>query len=467
MRTPRSFPRRAIFVPAASVAALLLAISCGRVDRLPSAPAVEAVGTKVLSAAKSDDKKEAKNDDKKGATNDDKKDPKSESGKDEQEGNQVLVVTTPPASAEPGLRFVTQPVVEIDKAKGGLLKTNREVTASLEGTTVQLGGTTTIHATNGVATFTDLKVATAGDYTLKFTAPDAQPARVALHVAGGPPAPPPTATLSVTVSGSAGATGTVVSVPSGVNCGTGGPCSADFGVGTVVTLSATPGANSLLSGWTGCSPTPTGDCQVTVNGPTAVTATFVPATFDLSVTVAGDGGVTSSPAGIACGNSGSVCSAPFANGASVTLTALPNGDLVTVAWSGGACSGTALTCTVTMDAAKSVTATFTTAIPTGATLNIAYGGTGFGTVSTTSGTLSCTPFACSGTFTAGSSVVLSAAWDAATDTFAGWGGVTCNEGSASATCTFTMPASTLNMTATFNMFPFAQDADRASAGGMR
>jgi len=75
----------------------------------------------------------------------------------------------------------------------------------------------------------------------------------------------------------------------------------------------------------------------------------------LSVTKAGAGSgtVTSSPAGINCG---STCSVNFANGTSVTLAATPASGSVFAGWS-GACSGTGA-CTIAMNAAQSVTATF-------------------------------------------------------------------------------------------------------------
>ena len=80
----------------------------------------------------------------------------------------------------------------------------------------------------------------------------------------------------------------------------------------------------------------------------------------LSKAGSGTGGVTSSPAGIDCG---ATCTANFNSGSSVTLTATAAADSIFAGWS-GACTGTT-TCTVTMDAAKSVTATFNlaTSIP--------------------------------------------------------------------------------------------------------
>jgi hypothetical protein len=87
-----------------------------------------------------------------------------------------------------------------------------------------------------------------------------------------------------------------------------------------------------------------------------VTATYtVVGSYTLSVSKAGTGSgtVTSSPAGISCG---STCSASYASGSVVTLTATAAAGSTFAGW-GGACSGTG-TCSVTMTAARSVTATF-------------------------------------------------------------------------------------------------------------
>jgi hypothetical protein len=65
--------------------------------------------------------------------------------------------------------------------------------------------------------------------------------------------------------------------------------------------------------------------------------------------------VTSSPAGILCGND---CSQTYDIGEMVTLTAAAAQGSTFVGMSGGGCSGTQVTCTITMDAAKTVTATF-------------------------------------------------------------------------------------------------------------
>ena len=74
---------------------------------------------------------------------------------------------------------------------------------------------------------------------------------------------------------------------------------------------------------------------------------------------AGSGTVTSSPAGIVCGAS---CSASYASGTVVTLTAAPAAGSTFTGWS-GACTG-AGSCTVTMSAAV-VTASFDQTTPVG------------------------------------------------------------------------------------------------------
>ncbi len=68
----------------------------------------------------------------------------------------------------------------------------------------------------------------------------------------------------------------------------------------------------------------------------------------------GIGTVTSSPSGINCGTT---CSYGFADNTVVTLTAVATAPSIFTGWSGAGCSGTG-TCTVTMNSAKSVSATF-------------------------------------------------------------------------------------------------------------
>ncbi len=81
--------------------------------------------------------------------------------------------------------------------------------------------------------------------------------------------------------------------------------------------------------------------------------------FKLTISKTGSGNVTSAPAGISCGSS---CAADFASGTKVTLTAKADTGASFTSW-GGACSGTAATCDVTVSAAANVSATFSTVAP--------------------------------------------------------------------------------------------------------
>jgi hypothetical protein len=157
----------------------------------------------------------------------------------------------------------------------------------------------------------------------------------------------------LTVSPAGTGTGIVTSSPAGIDCGA--TCQAAYNNGTQVTLTAAPAASSNFTGWSGaCSGT--GSCVVTVDAAKSVTATFALKTYTLTVSKAGmgTGTVTSSPAGIACG---AACSADYDHGTPVMLTAAPDSLTSTfLGWS-GACTGTG-SCAVTVDAARSVTATF-------------------------------------------------------------------------------------------------------------
>jgi hypothetical protein len=86
-----------------------------------------------------------------------------------------------------------------------------------------------------------------------------------------------------------------------------------------------------------------------------------PSTFTISVVRAGSGTgtVTSTPAGITCGTD---CSQAYEVGTPVTLKATVPAGSRFAGWSGG-CTSAATTCTVTLSANLSVTATFTAMSP--------------------------------------------------------------------------------------------------------
>lgn len=159
--------------------------------------------------------------------------------------------------------------------------------------------------------------------------------------------------LSVSISGK----GRVTSSPAGIDCP--GTCSAKFGSRTSVSLSQKADSGWNFDRWGGaCSGS--GGCAVTMDSNKDVSAVFeepvqVPKPrYDLSVAVVGGGTVVSDLGGIACPGA---CVANYEEGTHVVLAPVAGANAVFTGWS-GACSGTSI-CTVTMDGAKSATATFT------------------------------------------------------------------------------------------------------------
>ena len=234
----------------------------------------------------------------------------------------------------------------------------------------------------------------------------------------------PVTTSSYALQVSRVGSGTVTSAPAGINCGS--DCSESYTSGTSITLTATPAAGYTFSGWNGGGCSGNGACTVSMTAARSITATFSAVTYTLSVTRSGSGSVTSAPAGIACGSD---CSEPYASGTSVTLSATPATGYTFGGW-GGACTGTG-GCTVSMTAARSVSATFN-AIPN-YTLSVTRSGSG--SVTSTPAGINCGSD-CSESYASGASVTLSAA-PGSGYIFAGWSGACAGTGSS---CTVSMTA---------------------------
>jgi trimeric autotransporter adhesin len=230
----------------------------------------------------------------------------------------------------------------------------------------------------------------------------------------------------------------VTSSPAGINCG--GDCSESYVSGTMVTLTAAVANGATFTSWSGAAGCTTATtCIVTVTAAQTVTATFAAApTFALTVTKAGagaaNGTVTSSPAGINCGVD---CTETYVGGTMVTLTAAVANGATFTGWSGagaGTCT-TATMCVVTMDAAKSITATFG---QTFALLVSVAGPASSGTVTSAPAGINC-PGDCNETYDSTQMVVLTAT-PAVGSTFTGWSG----------DCAGTMPMCTVTMNAARN-----------------
>ena len=158
----------------------------------------------------------------------------------------------------------------------------------------------------------------------------------------------------LTVTKTGGGTGTVTSSPSGINCG--GVCSYGFSSGAVVTLTATASIGSAFTGWSGACSGMERTCTVRMDAGVSANAAFSSYPLTVTKTGSGTGAVTSSPQGISCG---STCSHEFSSGAVVTLTATADAGSVFTGWSGDTCNGiTNTSCALTMDAGKSISASF-------------------------------------------------------------------------------------------------------------
>lgn len=160
--------------------------------------------------------------------------------------------------------------------------------------------------------------------------------------------------------------GRVQSADGKIDCHpTSSSCSAAYATPTAVMLTPTPDPGSFFFGWTfGCAGT--GPCALTVNQNLVVGARFDIQQLTLSVVNNGNGKVTSpTHSAIDCG---SACSVTVPYDTEVELIATPDKGYLFDGWS-GACSGSATTCKVKLQAAQSVTAAFKEAMLTGISIS--------------------------------------------------------------------------------------------------
>jgi hypothetical protein len=159
---------------------------------------------------------------------------------------------------------------------------------------------------------------------------------------------------TLTVGKSGTGTATVTSSPVGINCGA--TCSATYPNNSIVTLTVSLSPGTTFNGWGGaCAPSGRNlVCIVSMVSNQVVSISTSLVTFPLTVTTAGNGTgtVTSNPAGITCPGT---CAASVVGGTTVTLSANPASGSVFSGFS-GACTGNS--CTIAVNAAASVTATF-------------------------------------------------------------------------------------------------------------
>jgi len=134
-----------------------------------------------------------------------------------------------------------------------------------------------------------------------------------------------------------------------IGSGSVSPSDGSFEEGTVVTLTATPATGWYFESWSGDATGTDLSVNVTMDANKTITATFIeapPVYYTLTTSTDGVGTGSVSPS-----------SGTYAEGTVVTLSAIADAGSVFSSW-GGDASGTNPTTTITMDANKSVVATF-------------------------------------------------------------------------------------------------------------
>ena len=149
--------------------------------------------------------------------------------------------------------------------------------------------------------------------------------------------------LTVTTVGAG--SGNVTSNPPAIDCGV--DCTTSLASGSVVTLTAEADLGSTFAGWGGDASGNANPLAVTMDGSKAITATFTQDEYTLDVSTVGSGSVEKQPN-----------LAAYPSGTAVTLTASADTGWAFAGWSGDA-SGDTNPLSVTMDASKAITATFT------------------------------------------------------------------------------------------------------------
>ena len=170
-----------------------------------------------------------------------------------------------------------------------------------------------------------------------------------------------TYTLTVT---NPGVGGRITSSDGFISCGNGAvSCSKTYNSGVTVTLNTTPAAGYTNGTWGGnCTGSSANPCSLTMNAAKSVSATFTLNTYSLAITSPGaTGNISGGTAGhpINCGNGGSDCSGTYTSGTAFSLTATPASGYSAGTWGGNCTGSSANPCSLTMNAAKSVSATFT------------------------------------------------------------------------------------------------------------
>ena len=161
-----------------------------------------------------------------------------------------------------------------------------------------------------------------------------------------------TDTFALHVSKTGLGTGIVESAPAGISCGD--TCVGIFPYNSNVTFMATGDGGSVFDGWTGkCKKGVGGSCTMNIKKESSLTAAFA-REFKLSMAIAGNGVVSSSPKGFVCGET---CSQQVKENNVVKLKGKASTDSAFFSWTGcTTLSGS--TCSVSMNEDRYVEVAF-------------------------------------------------------------------------------------------------------------
>lgn len=229
----------------------------------------------------------------------------------------------------------------------------------------------------------------------------------------GAAAPHAASALVLTIQPSGNASGSVVDGPllpspgctwDGSTSSAGGQCSISLPFFATISLTAVPATSSTSVVWTGCSRVEGRVCWVENLGVDKTISVSFGSGVGLTVTKAGTGKgrVISTPSAIDCGTA---CFASFVSGTVVVLTATPDPGQVVLDFTGPCTSKTATTCTVTMDATKTIGVVFGVApVPLDLTVVVV----GRGQVSSNPTGITNCATSCTATFQSNTTIVLNA-----------------------------------------------------------
>ena len=155
----------------------------------------------------------------------------------------------------------------------------------------------------------------------------------------------------LTVQASAG--GRITSFPAGIDCGN--TCMASYPQATSVALTATPNPGYSFAGWNGACAGGTGVCNVAMNSPVTISATFTQTAVQVTLVNAGQGQGFISTNVQSCTQA--VCTFMVQKGTVLNLTANPASGSVFSGWGGNNCTGTG-SCATTVNTEITIIAAF-------------------------------------------------------------------------------------------------------------